>query len=344
LQGDVENSSFVESLLLKTKAHVVYSLSNDFCHYEDTALDGRGSNSTCTNLFRAGVNVGSVQRFVFVMLEVANGNSSHIYEANEPRVLDRFRIATKGSEEADLAATYATPKVSSAVFQLNDVYGPGMDLISKPNTVARFMNQLRAKEGVGIDGYGPQIQHLTFISDISHAIALSGFLPEAANQALDMVSSLTITASDLAQACTDAWNNAKRSPTDVIEAKLQPKHKLQPQDRLFSGVSGQKVPEAGSRTVVEQHEYLHAESHYHFEEHLPLRTPLNDGLERTARWMLRHINTDRFSHASSALHNVASTTRTSAQSTTYIALLLNTFDYNICLEHAIIFVDSLLNT
>jgi len=297
LHGDLKDSNFVKILLLKTKPHVVYYLATEKCNRESPAFrQGSSSASACANLFYAGVDVGFMQRFVFVSSAITHGNSSQPDQVQSLHEVSTSEVATEVAEETDLAAEWATPAVSSFALKLNSVYGPGMDLNSRSSEVARVMTHLKEKMAKKpankVDGRSVLAQPLSYVTDISHAIALGGLLPEAANQTFNVGSSATTTTlSDLERACREAWEDASKAVPHRAEFNIPSRHTLQPQHHFLSNVSSQIRQDLDQKSAG-AYSYSHEEFQCYFERLLPSPKPLDEGLKHTATWLQQHLRTD----------------------------------------------------
>ena len=209
--GDLKNAEFVSALFEKERFDVVY-------HLAAYAAEGlshfiRGYNYqnnlvASTNLITQSVRVGSVKRIVFTSsIAVYGSGRTPMHEDMVPQPEDPYGIS-KYAVELDLVAAHKMWQLEYVIFRPHNVYGPGQNMYDRyRNVIGIFMNQLQANKSLTIFGDGEQTRKFSYISDVAHPIALSGFLPHVTQHVFNIGGDISSTVNELADVTRTAWGS-----------------------------------------------------------------------------------------------------------------------------------------
>jgi UDP-glucose 4-epimerase len=165
------------------------------------------------NLLVASVNHG-VSRFVFTSSMAVYGNQKPPFSEDMPRKpIDPYGIG-KAYCEAMLEAFADAYGFEFVILRPHNVYGPRQNIAdSYRNVIGIWMNRIMRGRRPIVYGDGRQTRAFSYIEDITPAIARSGFLPEAANQIMNLGSTRKV-----------SINEACKVLLKTSESSLQPKH------------------------------------------------------------------------------------------------------------------------
>jgi UDP-glucose 4-epimerase len=209
------------------------------------------------NVLNASINTG-VRMFVFTSSIAVYGANPDlpVTEAMVPHPEDPYAIA-KYAVELDLRACHDVFGLDYIIFRPHNVYGPRQNIGDRyRNVVGIFMNQVLQGRPMTIFGDGTQVRAFSYVDDVAPLMAESIDIAEARNQVLNVGADDACSLNEWA--CLVAA--AMGVQPEVVH--LAPRHEVH---RIYADHS--RVRQVmGTRP----------------------RTPLDEGLSRTAAWVREH--------------------------------------------------------
>lgn len=209
------------------------------------------------NVMNASVNAG-VGTFVFTSSIAVYGDppSLPVTEAMPPEPADPYGIA-KYAVELDLRSGHEMFGIDFIVFRPHNVFGPRQNIGDRyRNVVGIFMNQVLQGLPMTIFGDGTQTRAFSYVDDVAPLIAESVDVPEARNRVFNIGADEACSLNQLAGLVAETMG------VDATVVHLPPRHEV----RHIRADHGEVRRVFGARP----------------------RTPLREGLARTAAWVREH--------------------------------------------------------
>jgi UDP-glucose 4-epimerase len=188
-------------------------------------------------------------------IAVYGSNQLPMTEDLTPLPEDPYGVA-KYAVELDLRAAKHQFGLDSIVFRPHNVYGEHQNIGDKyRNVIGIFMNQILSGEPLTIFGDGTQTRAFTYIDDVAPVMAQSVFNPACYNEVFNIGGDQPYTVNELARVVSEAMG-------------------AKPEIRHLS--ARQEVKHAFS---------THKKIQRYFDLREPV--PLQDGVSRMARWVLK---------------------------------------------------------
>lgn len=209
IQGDLTNSSFVNSLWNNGRFDYVYHLAayaaeglSHFIRHYNYSVNLLAS----MNLINQSIN-HEVDCFVFASsIAVYGKNQLPMSEDLQPRPEDPYGIS-KYAVELDLQAAHEMFGLNSIIFRPHNVYGERQNIADKyRNVIGIFMNQTLQGLPMTVFGDGLQTRAFTHIDDVAPIIARSPDVPAALNQTFNIGADTPYTVKELAEEVARAFH------------------------------------------------------------------------------------------------------------------------------------------
>jgi UDP-glucose 4-epimerase len=208
------------------------------------------------NLINAAINFDT-GCFVFTSSIAVYGEAPvPMHEEEVPRPMDPYGIG-KYAVELDLRSAHEFFGLNFIVFRPHNVYGEHQNIGDRyRNVIGIFMNQALSGEPMTIFGDGMQTRAFSYVDDVASTIAMSVQIPEARNDVFNLGADTPYTVLQVAELVARSF-------------KIEPRFVLLPE----------------RKEVV--HAYAqHDKARRVFGEFTEV--PLQEGIERMARWAQRH--------------------------------------------------------
>ncbi|MGO9607084.1 MAG: NAD-dependent epimerase/dehydratase family protein [Candidatus Binataceae bacterium] len=259
IRGSVTDVELVNALFLRYRFTYVY-------HLAAYAAEGlshfiRGYNYTTNligsvNLINAAINFRT-DCFVFTSSIAVYGKAPvPMLEAQVPLPIDPYGIG-KYAIELDLRSAHDLFGLDFIVFRPHNVYGEHQNIGDRyRNVIGIFMNQALSNEPMTIFGDGTQTRAFSYVDNVSSTIARSVQIPEARNQVFNLGADTPHTVLRVADMVARAF-------------RIEPRFTFLPARNEVVNAYAQhdKVRRVFGNSV---------------------EVPLEDGIERMARWAQAH--------------------------------------------------------
>jgi UDP-glucose 4-epimerase len=224
-------------------------------------LEDCTANIVGTVNYLEGARAAGIRRFVLASSAAAAGDCAPpVHEDVVPHPISPYG-ASKLAGEAYCSAYAASYGMSAVALRFGNVYGPGSD--RKQSVVAKFIREVLAGEAIVVHGDGTQARDFIYIDDLVRAIRRSLVADDIAGQVFQIATARGTSILRLVQDLDRAFRACGHTPMRVTFGPRRPGDVQE----NFADTS-KALQKLGWRAEVE----------------------LADGLARTVRWALGHMN------------------------------------------------------
>src|SRR5690242_11288285 len=224
-------------------------------------LEDCTANVVGTVNYLEGARHAGIRRFVVASSAAAAGDCPPpVHESVVPRPISPYG-ASKLAGEAYCSAYAASYGISAVALRFGNVYGPGSD--RKQSVVAKFIREILAGEAITVHGDGTQARDFIYIDDLVLAIRRALVADGVAGEVFQIATARGTSILQLVQDLDRAFQAGGHPP---IRVTFGPRRQGDVQENFAD--TRKALERLGWRAEVE----------------------LADGLARTVRWALDHMN------------------------------------------------------